>query len=99
MTTAQKIALRDQLVTARRRLNLLELHQAAEAIAGHLLTAGPVRRAATVAAYVSVGNEPGSRPPASIWCPNCDAPMMRIVLAPGWTRVEWPSEGKRPAVA
>lgn len=62
MTAAQKTALRDQLVTARRRLTLLELHQAAEAIAGHLLAAEPVRRAATVAAYVSVGSEPGTGP-------------------------------------
>ena len=59
---AQKIALRDQLVTARRRLSLLELREAADAIAGHLLTAEPVRRAATVAAYVSVGSEPGTGP-------------------------------------
>ena len=59
---AQKIALRDQLVTARRRLGLLELRAAADAIAGHLLAAEPVRRAATVAAYVSVGNEPGTGP-------------------------------------
>jgi 5-formyltetrahydrofolate cyclo-ligase len=61
-TTAQKTALRDQLVTARRRLTLLELGQAADAIAGHLLAAEPVRRAATVAAYVSVGSEPGTGP-------------------------------------
>jgi 5-formyltetrahydrofolate cyclo-ligase len=61
-TTAQKIALRDQLVTARRRLSLPELREAAEAIAAHLLAAEPVRRAATVAAYVSVGSEPGTGP-------------------------------------
>jgi 5-formyltetrahydrofolate cyclo-ligase len=61
-TNAQKTALRDQLVTARRRLSLLELGEAAEAIAVHLLDAEPVRRAATVAAYVSVGSEPGTGP-------------------------------------
>lgn len=61
-TTAQKIALRDQLVTARRRLSLLELREAADAVAAHLLAAEPVRRAATVAAYVSVGSEPGTGP-------------------------------------
>lgn len=61
-TTAQKIALRDQLVTSRRRLSLTELRDAADAIAGHLLAAEPVRRAATVAAYVSVGSEPGTGP-------------------------------------
>jgi 5-formyltetrahydrofolate cyclo-ligase len=60
--TAQKTALRDQVVTARRRLSLLELREAADAIAGHLLAAEPVRRAATVAAYVSVGSEPGTGP-------------------------------------
>ena len=61
-TTAQKTALRDQLVTARHRLSLPELREAAEAIAGHLLAAAPVRRAATVAAYVSVASEPGTGP-------------------------------------
>jgi 5-formyltetrahydrofolate cyclo-ligase len=59
---ATKTALRDQLLTARRRLSLLELGQAAEALSRHLLAAGPVRRAATVAAYVSVGSEPGTGP-------------------------------------
>jgi 5-formyltetrahydrofolate cyclo-ligase len=59
---AQKIALRDQIVTARRRRSLAELHAAAEAIARHLLAAEPVRRAATVAAYVSVSSEPGTGP-------------------------------------
>jgi 5-formyltetrahydrofolate cyclo-ligase len=61
-TTAQKTALRDQLVTVRRRMSPLELREGAEAIAGHLLAAEPVRRAATVAAYVSVGWEPGTGP-------------------------------------
>ena len=60
--SAQKIALRDRLVTSRRRLSLLELREAADALAGHLLATEPVRRAATVAAYVSVGNEPGTGP-------------------------------------
>jgi 5-formyltetrahydrofolate cyclo-ligase len=59
---AQKTALRDQLLTARRRLSLLELRADAEAIAGHLLAAPEVRRAATVAAYVAVGSEPGTGP-------------------------------------
>ncbi len=59
---AQKTALRDQIVTARRRLSLVELGEAARAIAAHLLAAEPVRRAATVAAYVSVGSEPGTGP-------------------------------------
>jgi 5-formyltetrahydrofolate cyclo-ligase len=59
---AQKIALRDQLTTARRRIPLPELREHAEAIARHLLASDVVRRAATVAAYVSVGTEPGTGP-------------------------------------
>jgi 5-formyltetrahydrofolate cyclo-ligase len=59
---AQKIALRDRLLTARRRLSLIDLQEAAQAIAANLLDTQAVRRAATVAAYVSVGNEPGTGP-------------------------------------
>lgn len=55
-----KIALRDQLLTARRRRPLAEVGEAARAIADHLLAAPEVRRAATVACYVSVGTEPGT---------------------------------------
>jgi 5-formyltetrahydrofolate cyclo-ligase len=58
----RKIALRDQLVTARGRRSLLEVSQAAQAIADQLLASPEVRRAATVAAYVSVGTEPGTGP-------------------------------------
>lgn len=59
---AQKTALRDQLVTARRRRGLGSLREDAEAIAEHLLQVPEVRRAATVAAYVSVSAEPGTGP-------------------------------------
>jgi 5-formyltetrahydrofolate cyclo-ligase len=59
---AQKIALRDQLVTSRGRRSLLEVSTAAREIADQLLAATEVRRAATVAAYVSVGTEPGTGP-------------------------------------
>jgi 5-formyltetrahydrofolate cyclo-ligase len=59
---ARKLALRDQLVTARGRRSLLELSEAARDIAAHLLDTPEVRRAATVAAYVSVGTEPGTGP-------------------------------------
>jgi 5-formyltetrahydrofolate cyclo-ligase len=59
---AQKLALRDQLVTERGRRSLAEIGRAAGAIAGHLLAAPEVRRAATVATYVSVGKEPGTGP-------------------------------------
>jgi 5-formyltetrahydrofolate cyclo-ligase len=55
-----KLALRDQLVTARRRRPLSEIGEDARAIADHLLAAPEVRRAATVACYVSVGTEPGT---------------------------------------
>jgi 5-formyltetrahydrofolate cyclo-ligase len=59
---ARKLALRDRLLTDRRRLTLLEVGASARAIAEHLLATEAVRRAATVAAYVSVGNEPGTGP-------------------------------------
>lgn len=59
-TNAAKTALRDQLLTARRRLSLAEIGEAARGIADQLLAAEEVRRAATVAAYVSIGGEPGT---------------------------------------
>jgi 5-formyltetrahydrofolate cyclo-ligase len=55
-----KLALRDQLVTARSRRGLVEVGEAARAIAGHLLSSSEVRRAATITAYVSIGTEPGT---------------------------------------
>jgi 5-formyltetrahydrofolate cyclo-ligase len=61
-TTTRKLALRDQLVTARNRRSLLDVAQSAQAIADHLLATPDLRRAATVAAYVSVGTEPGTGP-------------------------------------
>lgn len=59
---ARKIALRDQLVTERRRRPLTEIVADANAIAEHLLASAEVRRAATVAAHVSVSTEPGTGP-------------------------------------
>lgn len=59
---ARKTAMRDQLVTARGRRSLLEVSEAARSIAGHLLDTAEVRRAATVAAYISIGTEPGTGP-------------------------------------
>jgi 5-formyltetrahydrofolate cyclo-ligase len=44
----------------RRRRSLSEVGEAAEAIAAHVLASAEVRRAATVAAYVSMGTEPGT---------------------------------------
>ena len=59
---AQKLALRDRLLTDRRRRPLVEVGEAAHRIARHLAGSAQVRRAATVAAYVSVGQEPGTGP-------------------------------------
>lgn len=58
--TPRKVALRDQLLTARNRLSLAERSLTATRIAEHLLTLPEVRRAASVAAYVSIGSEPGT---------------------------------------
>ena len=58
--SASKVATRDQLLADRRRRSLVEVGEAAGAIARHLLEAPEVRRAATVAAYVSMGTEPGT---------------------------------------
>lgn len=57
-----KLALRDQVLTSRHRLGLTQIGDAARALAAHLLALPEVTRAATVAAYVSVGNEPGTGP-------------------------------------
>ncbi|MCW2767338.1 MAG: 5-formyltetrahydrofolate cyclo-ligase [Nocardioides sp.] len=55
-----KLALRDQLLTARGRRPLVEIGADAGRIASQLLALPEVRRAATVAAYVSMGAEPGT---------------------------------------
>ena len=57
---ARKTALRDHVLAARRRIPPPDLGAAAQAIAEHLLAEPAVRRAATVAAYASVGREPGT---------------------------------------
>ncbi|NYD56430.1 5-formyltetrahydrofolate cyclo-ligase [Nocardioides marinisabuli] len=57
---AAKTALRDRVVTSRRRRPLPERAEAARAVAEHLLASPEVRRAATLAAYVAVGSEPGT---------------------------------------
>jgi len=56
----RKTAMRDQVLAARRRRPLAESAEDARLLAQHLLAAPPVRRAATVAAYVSTGREPGT---------------------------------------
>ncbi len=55
-----KTALRDQMSAARRRLSLSQLSQASMALSERVNDLPEVRRAATVAAYVSVGSEPGT---------------------------------------
>lgn len=57
-----KLALRDQLLAARRHLPLAVLGERARAVADLLMETPEVRRAATVAAYVSVSSEPGTGP-------------------------------------
>ncbi len=60
--TGAKLALRDQLSTVRNRLDVAEVGTAARALADVLLAAPEIRRAASVAAYVSIGTEPGTGP-------------------------------------
>jgi 5-formyltetrahydrofolate cyclo-ligase len=55
-----KGAVRDQLLAARRSLDVATLGTAARGLAEVVLAIPEVRRAATVAAYVSVGSEPGT---------------------------------------
>jgi 5-formyltetrahydrofolate cyclo-ligase len=57
-----KLALRDQLLAARRHQPLALIGERARLVAAHLLEAPEIRRAATVAAYVSVSSEPGTGP-------------------------------------
>jgi len=53
-----KIALRDQIGTARNRLSVAELGELGRGLAEVVTSHPDVRRAATVTAYVSVGTEP-----------------------------------------
>ncbi len=55
-----KLALRDQLGTARKRVPLAEVVHRAEQIADHALATPEVARAASVGLYVSMGHEPGT---------------------------------------
>ncbi len=59
---AQKTSLRDRLLTSRRRRGLWQTREDAEHIAAHLLDSPPLQRSATVAAYVSMAQEPGTGP-------------------------------------
>ncbi len=55
-----KTAVRDRLLTTRHRRPVREVGEAGLAIAEHLMAVPEVRRAATVAAYASIGGEPGT---------------------------------------
>lgn len=55
-----KVALRDQLRTARNRLSVAEIGSLGRALADVVTAHEDLRRAATVTAYVSVGSEPGT---------------------------------------
>ena len=57
-----KLALRDQVLAARRHLPLSVIGERARALADHLMETLELRQAATVAAYVSVSSEPGTGP-------------------------------------
>ena len=57
-----KLALRDQVLAARRHLPLSVIGERARALADHLMETTELRQAATVAAYVSVSSEPGTGP-------------------------------------
>lgn len=59
---AEKDAWRSSVRAARRRLRPTELHENAIALRDVLLGVPEVGRSAVVAAYVSVGNEPGTGP-------------------------------------
>lgn len=61
-SSAAKVAMRDQILTARRRRDLVSIGADARGLADTALQDRHVRRAATVAAYVSVGSEPGTGP-------------------------------------
>ncbi len=78
---AQKLALRDRLLTDRRRRPLVEIGEAAHRIARHLAGCPEVRRAATVAVYVSVGKEPGTGPLVDLLADAGKRVILPVLLA------------------
>ncbi|WP_445257415.1 5-formyltetrahydrofolate cyclo-ligase [Nocardioides aurantiacus] len=99
LTRTAKLALRDQLLAARRRIPVLDLGEAARATAEHLLALEEVRRAATVAAYVSVSHEPGTGPLLEALAASGTRVLLPVVL-PGmdldWAAYAGPDD-LRPA--
>lgn len=71
-----KIALRDQIGTSRHRRPLVEVVQAGRGLAAVVTARPEVRRAATVAAYVSIGSEPGT----GALLDSLDAAGKRVIL-------------------
>lgn len=61
-THLAKLALRDQLLTARGRQPLADIADRAHRIADLVMALPATRHSATVAGYVSVGREPGTGP-------------------------------------
>ena len=61
-THLAKLALRDQLLTARGRQSLADIAERAHRIADQVMALPATRSSATVAAYISVGREPGTGP-------------------------------------
>ncbi len=73
---AAKLALRTRTTGARRELSDAALEVYARGLAGQLMMAPEVRDAATVAAYVSIGSEPGT----SWLLDGLRAAMKRVLL-------------------
>ena len=91
---ARKTAVRDRLTTGRNRRPLAELGEAARAIADHLLATPEVRGAATVAAYVSVGTEPGTGPLLETLAAAGRRVLLPVLLADGdldWAEYDGPA--------
>ena len=78
-----KLALRDQLLTARNRRPLLDRLAAAREIADQLAGAPELRRAATVAAYVAMGSEPGTAPLLDLLTAAGKRVVLPVVMADG----------------
>jgi len=96
---AAKVAVRDQLLTDRRRRALAEVVAAAQAIAQHLLATAEVRRAATVTAYVSLDGEPGTGPLLDALRGSGKRVLLPVLLPDGdldWAPYEGP-DGLVPA--
>lgn len=94
--SAAKVAVRDRLLTTRRRRGLLEMQADARAVTEHLLAWEPMRRAATVAAYVSIPGEPGTGPLLETLVARGRHVLLPVLLGDGdldWARHDGPLVG------